>query len=180
MLIQGTLLNKDPYEYDRCTQKSQYRVKREHHFKTENYHKSYNKVKSDRYWGKKRIRDTVEYEKVKVQFDYHNQKVDWDPYDPLGVGYKDGKGIAYHDKALRRADISNYHIPQFENLNKTLFIKGLSSKTTEDKITAAFEKYGTILRVDLIRELITRRSKGYWFIEFENFIDAKNAYESRY
>ncbi len=43
-------------------------------------------------------------------------------YDPVKVGFKDGRGIDYHDKALKRADNSDckcYELLSMHRLVKT-------------------------------------------------------------
>ncbi|KAM8839802.1 cold inducible RNA binding protein a [Synchiropus picturatus] len=59
-----------------------------------------------------------------------------------------------------------------------LFIGGLSFETNEDSLTAAFSKYGTIERVDVIRDKETGRSRGFGFVKYDNVEDAKDALEA--
>ncbi|XP_051980442.1 cold-inducible RNA-binding protein B-like isoform X2 [Xyrauchen texanus] len=56
-----------------------------------------------------------------------------------------------------------------------LFIGGLSYDTTEQSLEEAFSKYGTIAKVDVIRDRETDRSRGFGFVTFENPEDAKDA-----
>ncbi|XP_060797374.1 cold inducible RNA binding protein b isoform X5 [Neoarius graeffei] len=56
-----------------------------------------------------------------------------------------------------------------------LFIGGLSYETTEHSLEEAFSKYGTIAKVDVIRDRETDRSRGFGFVTFENPDDAKDA-----
>ncbi|KAK1805929.1 hypothetical protein P4O66_012975 [Electrophorus voltai] len=56
-----------------------------------------------------------------------------------------------------------------------LFIGGLSYETTEQSLEDAFSKYGTIAKVDIIRDRETDRSRGFGFVTFENPDDAKDA-----
>ncbi|TRY81755.1 hypothetical protein DNTS_031667 [Danionella cerebrum] len=56
-----------------------------------------------------------------------------------------------------------------------LFIGGLSYDTTEQSLEDAFSKYGTIAKVDVIRDRETDRSRGFGFVTFENPEDAKDA-----
>ncbi|TSK53682.1 Cold-inducible RNA-binding protein [Bagarius yarrelli] len=56
-----------------------------------------------------------------------------------------------------------------------LFIGGLSYETTEHSLEDAFSKYGTIAKVDVIRDRETDRSRGFGFVTFENPDDAKDA-----
>nr|AAH57481.1 Cirbp protein [Danio rerio] len=52
---------------------------------------------------------------------------------------------------------------------------GLSYDTTEQSLEEAFSKYGTIAKVDVIRDRETDRSRGFGFVTFENPEDAKDA-----
>uniref|UniRef100_A0A673JGX7 Cold-inducible RNA-binding protein B-like n=2 Tax=Sinocyclocheilus rhinocerous TaxID=307959 RepID=A0A673JGX7_9TELE len=56
-----------------------------------------------------------------------------------------------------------------------LFIGGLSYDTTEQSLEEAFSKYGSIAKVDVIRDRETDRSRGFGFVTFENPEDAKDA-----
>ncbi|KAF0047045.1 hypothetical protein F2P81_000678 [Scophthalmus maximus] len=58
-----------------------------------------------------------------------------------------------------------------------LFVGGLSFDTTEDSLSAAFGKYGTIEKVDVIRDKETGRSRGFGFVKYNNIEDAKDALE---
>uniref|UniRef100_A0A3Q2YIP3 Cold inducible RNA binding protein a n=1 Tax=Hippocampus comes TaxID=109280 RepID=A0A3Q2YIP3_HIPCM len=59
-----------------------------------------------------------------------------------------------------------------------LFVGGLNFTTTEDSLAAAFGKYGTIEKVDVIRDKETGRSRGFGFVKYENVEDAKDALEA--
>jgi len=56
-----------------------------------------------------------------------------------------------------------------------LFIGGLSFETNEESLAAAFGKYGTIEKVDVIRDKETGKSRGFGFVKFQNPDDAKDA-----
>ncbi|XP_010773544.1 cold inducible RNA binding protein a isoform X1 [Notothenia coriiceps] len=56
-----------------------------------------------------------------------------------------------------------------------LFIGGLSFETNEDSLAAAFEKYGTIEKVDVIRDKETGKSRGFGFVKYDNSEDSKDA-----
>nr|XP_046264038.1 cold inducible RNA binding protein a isoform X2 [Scatophagus argus] len=56
-----------------------------------------------------------------------------------------------------------------------LFIGGLSFETNEESLSAAFGKYGTIEKVDVIRDKETGRSRGFGFVKYDNAEDAKDA-----
>ncbi|XP_054452202.1 cold inducible RNA binding protein a isoform X2 [Anoplopoma fimbria] len=58
-----------------------------------------------------------------------------------------------------------------------LFIGGLSFETNEESLAAAFGKYGTIEKVDVIRDKETGKSRGFGFVKYDNSEDAKDALE---
>uniref|UniRef100_A0A8D0D1D9 RRM domain-containing protein n=1 Tax=Sander lucioperca TaxID=283035 RepID=A0A8D0D1D9_SANLU len=58
-----------------------------------------------------------------------------------------------------------------------LFIGGLSFDTTEESLAAAFGKFGTIEKVDVIKDRDTGYSRGFGFVKYENSEDAKDAME---
>ncbi|XP_059434565.1 organelle RRM domain-containing protein 1, chloroplastic-like [Corylus avellana] len=49
---------------------------------------------------------------------------------------------------------------------KKLFITGLSFYTSEKTLRAAFEGFGELVEVKIIMDKISKRSKGYAFIEY--------------
>ncbi|XP_068605277.1 cold inducible RNA binding protein a isoform X2 [Brachionichthys hirsutus] len=56
-----------------------------------------------------------------------------------------------------------------------LFVGGLSFDTNEESLSSAFGKYGTIEKVDVIRDKETGRSRGFGFVKYDNADDAKDA-----
>jgi cold-inducible RNA-binding protein len=50
-------------------------------------------------------------------------------------------------------------------MSKKLFVGNLSFETTESDISAAFEQFGPLDSVTLIRDRDTGRSKGFAFVE---------------
>ena len=50
-------------------------------------------------------------------------------------------------------------------MSKKLFVGNLSFQTTEDDISTAFEQFGPLDSVRLIRDRDTGRSKGFAFVE---------------
>jgi RNA recognition motif-containing protein len=50
---------------------------------------------------------------------------------------------------------------------KKLFIGGLSFETTEETLTEAFAKAGTVISAVIIKDRMTQRSKGFGFVEME-------------
>ena len=62
------------------------------------------------------------------------------PYNPIEVGYKDGKGFEYHDRALLRASKTSCKRilhkklkvkPSAEFSDNAIFVKGFSPVTAE-------------------------------------------------
>lgn len=58
---------------------------------------------------------------------------------------------------------------------KKLFVGGLSFKTTEQGLADAFAKAGQVISAIIITDRITRRSKGFGFVEMATEEDAQNA-----
>ncbi|CAJ1072063.1 cold inducible RNA binding protein a isoform X3 [Xyrichtys novacula] len=56
-----------------------------------------------------------------------------------------------------------------------LFIGGLNFETNEETLAAAFGKYGTIEKIDVIRDKETGKSRGFGFVKFDSTEDAKDA-----
>jgi U11/U12 small nuclear ribonucleoprotein SNRNP35 len=52
----------------------------------------------------------------------------------------------------------------------------LSLKTTKDTIKDIFSRYGPLRRFRLVKDIVTGMPKGYAFIEYENELDAEEAY----
>uniref|UniRef100_A0A0E0M9I9 RRM domain-containing protein n=1 Tax=Oryza punctata TaxID=4537 RepID=A0A0E0M9I9_ORYPU len=60
---------------------------------------------------------------------------------------------------------------------KTLFVARLDYETSEHKIKREFEAYGPIKRVRLVTDKITKKPRGYAFVEYMHTRDMKNAYK---
>uniref|UniRef100_A0A1D1ZF28 DAG protein, chloroplastic n=2 Tax=Anthurium amnicola TaxID=1678845 RepID=A0A1D1ZF28_9ARAE len=56
------------------------------------------------------------------------------------------------------------HVPNIKT--KRLFVTGLSFYTSEKTLRAAFEAFGELVEVKIIMDKISKRSKGYAFIEY--------------
>ncbi|XP_028459187.1 cold-inducible RNA-binding protein B-like [Sander lucioperca] len=59
-----------------------------------------------------------------------------------------------------------------------LFVGGLSFDTNEESLAAAFGKFGTIEKVDVIKDRESGNSRGFGFVKYENSEDAKDAMEA--
>jgi len=53
------------------------------------------------------------------------------------------------------------------NNEKRLFVGGISYKTSEEELQAAFAQFGTVVSARIIKERETGRSKGFGFVEME-------------
>jgi len=58
-----------------------------------------------------------------------------------------------------------------------LYVGSLHFNVTEDMLRSIFEPFGTITKIELMRDTDTLRSKGYGFITFANSVEAKKALE---
>ena len=56
-----------------------------------------------------------------------------------------------------------------------IFVGKLSHDTKMEDLRKIFGQYGKIVSVKVIMDKITRRSKGFGFVEMENIWKAKNA-----
>ncbi|CAI2362713.1 unnamed protein product [Moneuplotes crassus] len=134
----------------------------------------------DKFQRKKRVSNWRKRDQKKPNFRFKENQIDFDEYIPIDVGYKDGKGVSYHDKALARADKAEYTPPpgRQENAHKTLFVKGFSPQTIEEDLFKAFKPFGKINDIALIRDIVTKNSKCYGFIQFDEFNQAKKAFDA--
>ncbi|GLD92878.1 hypothetical protein PINS_up001457 [Pythium insidiosum] len=102
-------------------------------------------------------------------------------YDPIQIGSIDGTDTTPHDRALTRALHARFDAsadPQIEgDPYATLFVGRLNYATTEETLREVFTAYGAIKRLRLVRDVVTQRSKGYAFVEFEREQDFRRAYE---
>ena len=66
-----------------------------------------------------------------------------------------------------------------------IFVGNLSRETTEEEIQQKFEPFGTVLSVKIIRDMFSRESKGFGFVEMsvksegQTAINALNTSELR-
>jgi len=58
---------------------------------------------------------------------------------------------------------------------KNIFVGNLSFGTTEDTLRAAFEPYGSVDNVNIIRDRDTGQPRGFAFVEMSNDSEANNA-----
>lgn len=101
------------------------------------------------------------------------EMADWSPiaklYDPLKAGSIDGTDVEPHDRAVWRAMGARYKPNKgvFGDPLLTLFVSRLNPMTTEDKLYQVFSKYGDILQLRLVRDIVTGFSKRYAFVEYK-------------
>ncbi|CAF1264950.1 unnamed protein product [Adineta steineri] len=101
---------------------------------------------------------------------YRKTSFQWGFYDPQMAGSIDGTDLIPHDRAIIRAYKSKYKPPH--NLSSTLFIGHIPPSCTEDDLKQIFP---TATHIDLIRDIVTRESKGYAFLTGQ--IDRKKEYK---
>ncbi|KOB62895.1 hypothetical protein PFHG_04679 [Plasmodium falciparum HB3] len=65
--------------------------------------------------------------------------------------------------------------PVHKNDGSTLYVSNLSSKITTAKLQDIFEKYGNIEKCYVISNPITKESRNFGFVTFNNSEDAENA-----
>mmetsp|Transcript_17445 Transcript_17445/g.25465 ORF Transcript_17445/g.25465 Transcript_17445/m.25465 type:complete len:208 (-) Transcript_17445:116-739(-) len=93
-------------------------------------------------------------------------------YDPIKNGSIDGTDAKPHDRALLRAlrsDFDPYNDHKIEgDPMKTVFIGNLSFSVTEEELERELGQFGRIRHLRLVRDVVTRQSKGYCFVQFED------------
>ena len=60
---------------------------------------------------------------------------------------------------------------------KKLFVGGLSFNTNEEGLSQAFSQAGKVTSAIIIKDRLTKRSKGFGFVEMENDDEADKAIE---
>jgi cold-inducible RNA-binding protein len=56
-----------------------------------------------------------------------------------------------------------------------IYVGNISRESTEDEVRTAFEEYGEVTSVKLIKDKFTGMSKGFGFVEMPNKEEAENA-----
>ncbi|XP_066286978.1 U11/U12 small nuclear ribonucleoprotein 35 kDa protein-like [Branchiostoma lanceolatum] len=110
----------------------------------------------------------------------------WSPiarvYNPLRAGSIDGTDLDPHDRAVIRAMDAKYK-PNKQvkgDPRRTLFVSNLNPKTTDDSLEKVFSKFGDIVRIRLIRDIVTGYSKRYAFIEYTDEKSMWHAHRKSY
>ncbi|MBI4193029.1 MAG: RNA-binding protein [Candidatus Colwellbacteria bacterium] len=50
-------------------------------------------------------------------------------------------------------------------MTKRLYVGGIPYSTTDSDLQAFFEKFGTVIKAEVIKDRMTNRSKGFGFVE---------------
>jgi RNA recognition motif-containing protein len=58
-----------------------------------------------------------------------------------------------------------------------IFVGNLSKQVKEEELEVLFKEYGTVLSVNIIRDMFSHESKGFGFVEMKNRNDAEKAIE---
>ncbi|MFN6081907.1 MAG: RNA recognition motif domain-containing protein, partial [Bacteroidota bacterium] len=54
-------------------------------------------------------------------------------------------------------------------------VGNLNWKASDNELKDLFSRYGEVTKVNIVKDKMTRRSKGYGFVEFASDSDANNA-----
>lgn len=110
------------------------------------------------------------------QFD-KTWKIYADKYDPIEIGSIDGTDTEPHDRALLRAMHADYKPNRRVrgNPHHTIFVGRLNPRTTQETIETEFSKFGAIVNARLVKDIVTGKSRGYAFVEYDSAVEARNA-----
>lgn len=50
-----------------------------------------------------------------------------------------------------------------------MFVGGLRDTTTEDDVREAFQEYGNIKKIELIKDKATNKMRGFCFVTFDDY-----------
>jgi RNA recognition motif-containing protein len=56
-----------------------------------------------------------------------------------------------------------------------IYVGNLNWKASDNELKDLFSRYGEVTKVNIVKDKMTRRSKGYGFVEFASDSDANNA-----
>lgn len=62
-------------------------------------------------------------------------------------------------------------------MNKKLYVGGLDYNTSEDSLKKLFSEAGTVESVNIVKDRVSDRSKGFGFVEMATEKEAKKAIE---
>lgn len=66
----------------------------------------------------------------------------------------------------------------FRNFYMKIFVAGLPLDMDESELEEFFEKYGKVDTVSIAKDRITKRRKGFGFVEMSNSLQAKTAIQT--
>lgn len=66
----------------------------------------------------------------------------------------------------------------FRNFYMKIFVGGLPLDMDESELEEFFEKYGKVDTVSIAKDRITKRRKGFGFVEMSNSLQAKTAIQT--
>lgn len=105
-----------------------------------------------------------------------------EPYDAVRASSIDGMGTEPHDHAILRALQADYDASKDPKVRGsarcTIFVARLDFRTEEETLRKTFERFGPLHRLRLVRDVVTAKSRGYAFVEFEYEDDARAAYRA--
>ena len=98
-------------------------------------------------------------------------------YTPLAAGSIDGTDTVPHDNGIFRAMCCKYRPSKgiTGDPQRTIFVGRLPHDAKEDDLRDAFDKFGRIQKLRIIRDVVTGFSKGYAFIEYEDQYTSQRA-----
>jgi RNA recognition motif-containing protein len=88
--------------------------------------------------------------------------------------------IVIRSVLLVRLETDLQHNGSGDNLNvggniMNIFVGNLSFETTDEELRAEFAQYGELSSVNILRDRMTNRSRGFAFVEMPNNEEAQNA-----
>lgn len=56
-----------------------------------------------------------------------------------------------------------------------IYVGNLNWKASDNELKDLFSRFGEVTKINIVKDKMTRRSKGYGFVEFASDSDANNA-----
>ena len=92
------------------------------------------------------------------------------------------ESVGFNDTEINHPSQSNVISTQGLNnaeiLNK-LFVGGLNYATTEENFKSYFEKFGLLTDFVIIKDALTKKSRGFGFVTFSSLIEVDKVMKSR-
>ena len=101
-----------------------------------------------------------------------------------GFGFVEFKEIAGKEEALklngsmkfgRAPGMKVNNVTKKTNGETRLFVKGIPAEKTEADVKILFGRFGTVTNVFFIKDKVSKQSRGFGFVEFEEAANASNA-----